>query len=75
LFFVWNASSGGGLLPSERRKAFHAVQEQDRYVPNEGARLRATGSEQDWEELAIEWHTMANFAARGSGEITLFEVV
>jgi hypothetical protein len=32
-------------------------------------------SKQDWEELAIEWHTMANFAARGSGEITLFEVV
>jgi hypothetical protein len=21
-------------------------------------------SKQDWEELAIEWHTMANFAAR-----------
>jgi hypothetical protein len=25
-------------------------------------------SKQDWEELAIEWHTVANFAARETGE-------
>ena len=25
-------------------------------------------SKRDWEELAIEWHTMANFAARSNGE-------
>jgi hypothetical protein len=24
-------------------------------------------SKRDWEELAIEWHTMANFAAKESG--------
>jgi hypothetical protein len=32
-------------------------------------------SKQDWEELAIEWHTMANFAARASGETALVEIV
>ncbi len=26
-------------------------------------------SKQDWEELAIEWHTIANLAARMNGEI------
>jgi hypothetical protein len=25
-------------------------------------------SKRDWEELAIEWHTMANFAARATDE-------
>ena len=30
-------------------------------------------SRQDWEELAIEWHTMANLAARMSGEISQIE--
>jgi hypothetical protein len=28
-------------------------------------------SKQDWAELAIEWHTMANLAARMNGEITM----
>jgi hypothetical protein len=32
-------------------------------------------SKQDWQELAIEWHTMANFAARASGETALVEIV
>ena len=27
----------------------------------------------EWEELAIEWHTMANFAARATGEIPLID--
>jgi hypothetical protein len=27
----------------------------------------------DWEELAIEWHLMANIAARDAGEIPLIE--
>jgi hypothetical protein len=31
-------------------------------------------SKRDWEELAIEWHTMANFAARKPGEACLIEV-
>jgi len=31
-------------------------------------------SKQDWEELAIEWHTMANFAARADGEAALIDV-
>jgi hypothetical protein len=30
-------------------------------------------SKRDWEELAIEWHTMANFAARATGEIPLID--
>jgi hypothetical protein len=30
-------------------------------------------SKRDWEELAIEWHTMANFAAKATGEIPLIE--
>jgi hypothetical protein len=30
-------------------------------------------SKRDWEELAIEWHTMANFAARATGEILLID--
>ena len=30
---------------------------------------------QDWEELAIEWHMMANLAARANGEISQIEVV
>jgi hypothetical protein len=32
-------------------------------------------SKLDWEELAIEWHTMANFAARASGESVVVEMV
>ena len=28
---------------------------------------------QDWAELAIEWHTMANFAARATGEIPIID--
>lgn len=31
-------------------------------------------SKQDWEELAIEWHTMANFAARARGQVPLIDV-
>jgi hypothetical protein len=31
-------------------------------------------SKQDWQELAIEWHTMANFAARADGETALIDV-
>ena len=31
-------------------------------------------SKQDWEELAIEWHTMAYLAARMNGEISQIEV-
>jgi hypothetical protein len=31
-------------------------------------------SKQDWEELAIEWHTMANLAAKMNGEISQIEV-
>jgi hypothetical protein len=31
-------------------------------------------SKQDWEELAIEWHTMANFVARADGETALIDV-
>ena len=30
-------------------------------------------SKRDWEELAIEWHTMANFAARATCEIPLID--
>jgi hypothetical protein len=30
-------------------------------------------TKQDWEELAIEWHTMANFGARATGEIPLID--
>ena len=30
-------------------------------------------AKRDWEELAIEWHTMANFAARATGEIPLID--
>jgi hypothetical protein len=39
-------------------------------------RAKATSdptSKRDWEELAIEWHTMANFAAREAGEIPLMD--
>jgi hypothetical protein len=28
-------------------------------------------SKRDWEELAIEWHAMANYAAKESGYINL----
>ena len=28
-------------------------------------------AKRDWEELAIEWHTMANFAAKATGEFTV----
>ncbi len=31
-------------------------------------------SKRDWEELAIEWHTMANFAASTNGGTHLIEV-
>ncbi len=31
-------------------------------------------SKQDWEELAIEWHTIANLAAKMNGEISQIEV-
>jgi hypothetical protein len=31
-------------------------------------------AKQDWEELAIEWHMMANLAARANGEISQIEV-
>jgi len=31
-------------------------------------------SKRDWEELAIEWHTMASFAAKASGEAALVEL-
>jgi hypothetical protein len=31
-------------------------------------------SKRDWQELAIEWHTMANFAARADGEADVIEV-
>jgi hypothetical protein len=49
-------------------------------------RLKALSSEQrarestnqqsrdDWEELAIEWHTMANLAAGASGETSQIEI-
>jgi hypothetical protein len=30
-------------------------------------------SKLDWEELAIEWHTLANFAAREPGEVPLMD--
>ena len=30
-------------------------------------------SKRDWEELAIEWHTMASFAARVDGKISQSE--
>jgi len=30
-------------------------------------------TKQDWGELAIEWHTIANFAARATGEIALID--
>jgi hypothetical protein len=33
-----------------------------------------SASKRDWHELAIEWHTMANFAARANGEAHLLEV-
>ena len=33
-----------------------------------------TRSRLDWEELAIEWHMMASFAARINGEIPQIEV-
>jgi hypothetical protein len=26
-------------------------------------------SKRDWQELAIEWHTMANFAAKANGDL------
>jgi hypothetical protein len=32
------------------------------------------GSTRNWEELAIEWHTMANLAARLNGEIAQAEI-
>jgi hypothetical protein len=32
-------------------------------------------AKQDWEELAIEWHMMANLAARANGEISQIDVV
>jgi hypothetical protein len=32
-------------------------------------------SKQDWEELAIEWHNMANFAERTSDEAVVVEMV
>ncbi len=31
-------------------------------------------SKQDWEELAIEWHTIANLSARLNSEATQIEV-
>jgi hypothetical protein len=31
-------------------------------------------SKRDWEELAIEWHTMASFAAKVNGETALVHV-
>ena len=31
-------------------------------------------SKRDWEELAIEWHMMANLAAGENGEISQIEV-
>jgi hypothetical protein len=32
-------------------------------------------SKRDWEELAIEWHTMASFAAKPNGEAALVALV
>jgi hypothetical protein len=48
-------------------KAPHAIQEPNRDASNDGA---DPTSKRDWEELAIEWHTMANFAARATDELT-----
>jgi hypothetical protein len=31
-------------------------------------------SKRDWEELAIEWHTMASFAARVNGKAAQVEL-
>jgi hypothetical protein len=31
-------------------------------------------SKRDWEELAIEWHTMAGFAAMANGKATRVEL-
>jgi len=32
-------------------------------------------SRQDWKDLAIEWHLLANLAATADGDVALFDVV
>jgi hypothetical protein len=70
-----------GCLPTQERHRMSFSNRTDMYrMKALVCEQRATESsdptsKQDWEELAIEWHTMANFAARAGGQAVVVEMV